>query len=86
MSAATRTQVLGLYRALLRQSSGFADYNLRSYALRKTRESFEAARTLSDPSALRAAYDRGIADLGMVRRQAVLSTMYSAEPLVLERP
>jgi LYR motif-containing protein 4 len=35
--------VLKLYRALLRHSRRFSDYNFREYALRRTREDFRLA-------------------------------------------
>jgi len=40
----SRTQVLSLYRSLLRTSKGFVNYNFREYALRHVRESFASAR------------------------------------------
>jgi Complex 1 protein (LYR family) len=38
-----RSDVRKLYRALLRHSARFTDYNFREYALRRTREEFRSA-------------------------------------------
>ena len=48
MSAApTRIANVGLYRKLLRAAQGFAQYNVRDYAVRYIRDDFRAAASFS---------------------------------------
>jgi hypothetical protein len=44
-----RSDVRKLYRALLRHSARFTDYNFREYALRRTREEFRSLKYASLP-------------------------------------
>lgn len=77
--------VLKLYRALLRHSGRFADYNFREYALRRTREGFRAAQHETDPAAIKQGYYDGLNNLHIVKRQAAISRMFAADPLVIEQ-
>lgn len=38
-----------LYRSLMKASASFGDYNVRAYALERTRYGFQQARTETDP-------------------------------------
>jgi LYR motif-containing protein 4 len=80
-----RGDVLKLYRALLRHGGRFADYNFREYALRRTREDFRAAMHETEPKAIKQFYYDGLNNLAVVKRQAAISQMFAADPLVIER-
>ncbi len=81
----SRGDVRKLYRALLRHSSRFADYNFREYALRRTREDFRAAAKETDPTTVKKLYYNGLNNLTIVKRQASISQMFANEPVVLEK-
>ncbi|KAG0002354.1 LYR motif-containing protein 4 [Entomortierella chlamydospora] len=83
-AAAHRTQVLGLYRSLLHHSSRFAAYNFRDYAIRRTRDAFHAAKNETDPEKIEALIHKAQQQLEVVKRQALISQLYSGEKLVLE--
>ncbi|KAG0224740.1 LYR motif-containing protein 4-like protein [Mortierella sp. GBAus27b] len=85
-TAARRSQVLGLYRSLLHHSSKFAAYNFRDYAVRRTRDSFHAAKNETDPDKIQALIQRGQRELEVVKRQSVISQLYGGEKLVVETP
>ncbi|KAG0355792.1 LYR motif-containing protein 4 [Gamsiella multidivaricata] len=85
-TAAHRSQVLGLYRSLLHHSSKFAAYNFRDYAVRRTRDAFHAARNESDPEKIQALIHKAQQQLEVVKRQSLISQLYSGEKLVLETP
>lgn len=80
-----RSDVLKLYRALLRHSSRFADYNFREYALRSTRDRFRAAMFEGDNQAIKLNYYEGLNNLAVIKRQATISQMFAPDPVVLER-
>lgn len=80
-----RGDVLKLYRALLRHSSRFTDYNFREYALRSTREGFRAAMQETDAQVVKQKYYDGLNNLAVVKRQAAISQMFAPDPVVLER-
>lgn len=77
--------VLKLYRALLRHSGRFADYNFREYALRRTREGFRAAQHEADPAVVKQAYYDGLNNLHVIKRQAAISQMFANDPVVIEQ-
>ncbi|RKP01998.1 hypothetical protein CXG81DRAFT_25350 [Caulochytrium protostelioides] len=77
MSVPSRESKLALFRALQRASYGFASYNFRQYALRRTADAFRANAHLADDAAVAAAYQRGTADLAMLRRQARINAEFA---------
>ncbi|KAG0262555.1 LYR motif-containing protein 4 [Mortierella polycephala] len=85
-TAAHRIQVLGLYRSLLHHSSKFAAYNFRDYAVRRTRDAFHAAKSESDPAKIDALILRAQQQLEVVKRQSLISQLYSGQKLVVENP
>ncbi|KAF9425548.1 LYR motif-containing protein 4 [Podila epigama] len=81
---ATRSQVLALYRSLLHHSSKFAAYNFRDYAVRRTRDAFHAAKNEQDPTKIQALIADAEKQLQIVKRQSLISQLYSGEKLVVE--
>lgn len=80
------SDVRKLYKALLRHGARFSDYNFREYSLRRTRDAFRAARAEADPAAINASYYHGLEQLAVLKRQAAISQMFKASPVVIERP
>lgn len=80
-----RSDVIKLYRALLRHGGKFADYNFREYAVRRTRHAFATAKTETDPAVIKQAYYDGLNTLAVVKRQSSISQMFAAAPTVLEQ-
>mmetsp|Transcript_30219 Transcript_30219/g.66263 ORF Transcript_30219/g.66263 Transcript_30219/m.66263 type:complete len:99 (+) Transcript_30219:166-462(+) len=80
----SRTQVLSLYRSLLRTSKGFVNYNFREYALRHVRESFASARGATGEEAANL-YQAGLEQHKALKRQVLLSQLYPAEKHAMEQ-
>ncbi|VEU22075.1 DEKNAAC103064 [Brettanomyces naardenensis] len=78
---ASRQQVLRLYRNVLRASHEFEYYNFREYFLRKARRDFRAFKGEDNTEA----YNDGLKQLGILRRQSMISQMYPFDKLVVER-
>ena len=72
----SRSSALGLYRSLLRASSGFTNYNFREYARRSVRDRFHANVGLSDAEAIAAAMHDGRQQLELIKRQTVISQLF----------
>ncbi|TKY65117.1 LYR motif-containing protein 4 [Spatholobus suberectus] len=72
-------QVLSLFRSLLRVAREFPDYNIREYAKRRTVDAFREHATLSDPSATASAFSHGKSQLAVVKRQAVVHSLYAPQ-------
>ncbi|KAF8925232.1 hypothetical protein EDD21DRAFT_360692 [Dissophora ornata] len=85
-TAAHRSQVLGLYRSLLHHSSKFAAYNFRDYAVRRTRDAFHAAKNETDPEKIQVLIHKAQQQLEVVKRQSLISRLYSGQKLVVETP
>lgn len=80
-----KSDVLKLYRALLRHGRNFADYNFREYAIRRTRHAFASAKNETDPELIKKSYYDGLSTLAVVKRQSSISQMFAASPVVLEK-
>ncbi|KAG0238647.1 hypothetical protein BGW41_008121 [Actinomortierella wolfii] len=80
----SRAKVLSLYRDLLHCSSRFAAYNFRDYAIRRTRDAFRAAKNETDPARIEALIAKAEKELGVVKRQSVISQLYGGNKLVVE--
>lgn len=74
-----------LYKALLRHSSRFSDYNFREYAHRRTRDAFREHLAETDPKVINRLYYDGLNNLAVLKRQTAISQMFQSDPVVLER-
>lgn len=83
-SAPTRRHILALYKSLLRESEKFANYNFRSYALRRIRDGFRDSKGITDPKLVKKQFDLGAESLETIRRQIVVGSLYQTEKLVIE--
>uniref|UniRef100_A0A8C4ZRQ6 Complex 1 LYR protein domain-containing protein n=1 Tax=Gadus morhua TaxID=8049 RepID=A0A8C4ZRQ6_GADMO len=66
---ATKTQVLSLYRMLLRESKQFPSYNYRTYALQRIKDAFRANRRIEDPKMVAKLAEEGHKTLALIKRQ-----------------
>ncbi|KAF5905257.1 LYR motif-containing protein 4, partial [Clarias magur] len=69
MAAPGRTQVLSLYRMLLRESYKFPSYNYRTYALRRVRDAFRENRSVEDPKVQEQLLNKARDNLAIIQRQ-----------------
>lgn len=83
-SAPTRRHILALYKSLLRESEKFANYNFRSYALRRIRDGFRDSKGETDQKLAKKQFDLGAESLEIIRRQIVVGNLYQTEKLVIE--
>lgn len=74
-----------LYKALLRHGSKFSDYNFREYAVRRTRDAFRQHQHETDQQVIRKLYYDGLNNLAIVKRQAAISQMFKADPVIIEQ-
>nr|CAH7712872.1 unnamed protein product [Callosobruchus chinensis]CAH7759360.1 unnamed protein product [Callosobruchus chinensis] len=79
-----RIDLLKLYKSLMRESQKIPDYNFRNYALRKVRDSFKANSTITDTTLINNEIQEASKNLEIIKRQAAVGQMYSAEKLVIE--
>ena len=82
--APTRLQVLALYKQFIKNSKQFNNYNFREYFLRRSRESFRANVALQKPEEVARAFADAKEELGVLKRQAIISQMYTFDKLVVE--
>ncbi|CAH1981362.1 unnamed protein product [Acanthoscelides obtectus] len=79
-----KIDILKLYKSLMRESQKIPDYNFRNYALRKVRDSFKANSSITDATLLKNEVQDAFKNLDIMKRQAAIGQMYSAEKLVIE--
>ncbi|XP_043961146.1 LYR motif-containing protein 4 isoform X1 [Gambusia affinis] len=86
MAASTRSQVISLYKMMLKESSRFPSYNYRTYALRRVRDAFRANRDVEDPKAVERLMEEGEQMLALIQRQVSIGKMYEAQRTVVDAP
>lgn len=84
MTTAHKTLALDLYRQLLRNGYKMAGYNFRQYAIRRTRDAFHANRNLTEQAQIDSCIQNAQKELGVLKRQAIISQMYAGDTLVVE--
>ncbi|XP_038894896.1 LYR motif-containing protein 4 [Benincasa hispida] len=77
MATPSRSEVLSLFRSLLRTARQFPDYNIREYTKRRTIDAFRENQSLSDASSISSAYAGGKAQLEVAKRQALVYSLYA---------
>uniref|UniRef100_A0A8C4RKR6 LYR motif containing 4 n=1 Tax=Erpetoichthys calabaricus TaxID=27687 RepID=A0A8C4RKR6_ERPCA len=70
--AASRVQVLSLYKAMLNASQKFPSYNYRTYAIRKVRDAFREKKHVKDPKTIEDLVDKARENLAIIQRQVGL--------------
>ncbi|KAM4534480.1 LYR motif-containing protein 4 [Odontesthes bonariensis] len=84
MAASTRTQVISLYKMMLKESSKFPSYNYRTYAMRRVRDAFRANRKVEDQKTVVRLMEEGQQTLALIQRQVSIGRMYEAQKTVVE--
>ncbi|KAJ3042858.1 hypothetical protein HDV00_006419 [Rhizophlyctis rosea] len=80
-----RTEVLDLYRSILRSSRLFETYNYREYVRRRAHDAFRAHKDESDPGRIAELVAKGKKDLEVVRRQGWINKQFAGgEKTVVE--
>ncbi|KGN64034.1 hypothetical protein Csa_014098 [Cucumis sativus] len=77
MATPSTSEILSLFRSLLRTARQFPDYNIREYIKRRTIDSFRENQTLSDASSISSVYAGGRAQLEVAKRQAIVYSLYA---------
>ncbi|CAG8633442.1 155_t:CDS:1 [Acaulospora morrowiae] len=80
----SRTQVLQIYRSLLKASKNFSNYNFRDYAYRKTRDSFHQHKNETRPDKITELVKKAEHELNVVKRQGYLNSLYAVDRLIVE--
>ncbi|XP_036438511.1 LYR motif-containing protein 4 [Colossoma macropomum] len=83
-ASSSRSQVLSLYRRLLKESRNFPSYNYRMYALRRVRDAFRENRSVEDPKALEQLLNKARDSLAIIQRQVSIGKMYETQRIVVE--
>ncbi|CAL9697608.1 unnamed protein product [Knipowitschia caucasica] len=84
MAASSRSQVVSLYKMLLRESSKFPSYNYRTYAVRRVRDAFRDNRSVQEPELLNRLLQEGEQRLQMIRRQVLVGQLYATQKSIIE--
>ncbi|KAI9094095.1 LYR motif-containing protein 4 [Phlyctochytrium arcticum] len=80
----SKSQILHLYRDLLRSSRAFSSHNYRDYVYRRTKDAFREHRTEADPQRINALYERAKQDLIVAKRQGYINSQFDVGKSVIE--
>ncbi|KAI0342537.1 hypothetical protein BDW22DRAFT_1395573 [Trametopsis cervina] len=83
-TAPSRDALLHLYSSTLRASRAFSSYNFRQYFVRRTKTAFREIQEESDPAKLSAFYNDRVKELAVIKRSAIVNSLYGGWKLVVE--
>ncbi|CDO94294.1 unnamed protein product [Kluyveromyces dobzhanskii CBS 2104] len=84
VAGSSKVQILHMYKEFIRNSNKIQNYNFREYFLRRARESFRANKNVKSPEKISELISEAEKDLGVLKRQSVISNMYTFDKLVVE--
>lgn len=84
ITSLTRPEILSLYRQIIKNSKKFTNYNFREYFLRRSRLEFKRNMNLSDPSQISDLFSKAMDELAVLKRQAIISQLYTFDKTVVE--
>ncbi|KAJ7956441.1 LYR motif-containing protein [Quillaja saponaria] len=73
----SRSEVLSLFRSLLRSARQFCDYNIKEYTKRRAIDAFRQNQSLSDPASVASLYSEGKTQLDVAKRQSIVYSLYA---------
>uniref|UniRef100_A0A8C2DMZ2 LYR motif containing 4 n=3 Tax=Cyprinus carpio TaxID=7962 RepID=A0A8C2DMZ2_CYPCA len=85
MASCSRTQVISLYRMLVKESKKFSSYNYRTYALRRVKDGFRENLHVDNPKTLDMLINQARENLAVIKRQVSIGHLYSAQRTVVEK-
>ncbi|XP_072267859.1 LYR motif-containing protein 4 [Pyxicephalus adspersus] len=84
MASSSRTQVLNLYKTMLRESQKFGSYNYRTYAIRRIRDAFREKKDIDDFHKVQTLVCQAKENLDVIRRQVSIGHLYATQKLIIE--
>ncbi|XP_030629637.1 LYR motif-containing protein 4 [Chanos chanos] len=84
MASCGRSQVISLYRMLMKESRKFPSYNYRTYALRRIQDGFRANLHVDNPKTLDMLLSQARESLALIKRQVSVGQMYSTQKTIIE--
>ncbi|XP_026130711.1 LYR motif-containing protein 4-like isoform X2 [Carassius auratus] len=85
MASCSRTQVISLYRMLVKESKKFSSYNYRTYALRRVKDGFRENLHVDNPKTLDTLINEARENLALIKRQVSIGHLYSSQRTVVEK-
>lgn len=79
-----KTQVISLYRMLIKESKKFPSYNYRTYALRRVKDGFRENVHVDNPKTLDLLLNQARESLAIIKRQVSIGQLYSAQKTIVE--
>ncbi|XP_018424300.1 PREDICTED: LYR motif-containing protein 4 [Nanorana parkeri] len=84
MASSSRSQVLNLYKIMLRESQNFGSYNYRTYAIRRIRDAFREKKNIDDFHEVQTLVHQAKENLDVIRRQVSIGQLYATQKLIIE--
>ncbi|CAI9560674.1 unnamed protein product, partial [Staurois parvus] len=79
MASSSRTQVLNLYKIMLRESQKFSSYNYRTHATRRIRDAFREKKNIDDSHEVQTLVCQAKENLDIIRRQVRLGILHTCQ-------
>ncbi|NP_001291137.1 LYR motif-containing protein 4 [Esox lucius] len=84
MASCSKTQVILLYKMLIKECKKLPSYNYRTYALRRVKDGFRENLHDDNPKSLDRLLNQARESLAVIKRQASIGQMYSAQRTIVE--
>ncbi|XP_046883709.1 LYR motif-containing protein 4 [Hypomesus transpacificus] len=85
MASTSKTQVISLYRMLMKESKKFPSYNYRTYALRRVKDGFRENVHVENPKTLDLLLNQARESLAIIKRQVSIGQLYTTQMTIVER-
>ncbi|XP_034243607.1 LYR motif-containing protein 4 [Thrips palmi] len=83
--SALRSEILTLYKSLLKEGRKFSNYNFRMYALRRVKDNFRENISETNPKKIEEFLSFGKQNLESLKRQVIVGNLYKMDDLVIEK-
>ncbi|XP_067857888.1 LYR motif-containing protein 4 [Heptranchias perlo] len=84
MAVPASTQVLSLYRVMLKESKKFSSYNYRTFAIRRIKDTFRENKNVTNPEVIQELIEKAKDNVEIIRRQVLIGQLYTTQKLIIE--
>ncbi|XP_054721577.1 LOW QUALITY PROTEIN: LYR motif-containing protein 4-like [Uloborus diversus] len=82
---ASRTQILRIYKQLLKESSKFSSFMYRTYSLRRIKDAFREHKEETDNEKIQDLVTYANSNLEIIKRQVVIGQLFRGPEIVIEK-
>lgn len=79
----SRSQILSLYKQLIKESTKFSSYNFREHAKLRIHHEFALNKQVEDPAKVQSLIQKAEENLASLKRQVIISQLFPSDKNIL---